>query len=225
MPNVAVVLSGCGFLDGSEIHEAVSCLIHLARHGIEYRCFAPDVAQADVVNHATGKPGGEPRNCMVEAGRIARGQISPLSELHVERFDGVVFPGGFGAAKNLCTFAKDGPACTVNADVERVLKGFKSADKAIAMCCIAPAIAARLFGTAKGGDGCSVTIGNDAGTAGAIQKMGATHVATKVTEAHVDVANNLVTSPAYMFHATPWEVYQGIGTMVDRFAGLLKGAA
>ncbi|MCK6477635.1 MAG: isoprenoid biosynthesis glyoxalase ElbB [Phycisphaerales bacterium] len=221
MSTVAVVLSGCGFLDGSEIHESVSCLIHLARHGIEYRCFAPDVAQADVVNHATQKPAPEARNCLVEAGRIARGQIMPLAELHVQKFAGVVFPGGFGAAKNLCTFAKDGPACSVLPDVERVVKEFAAASRPIAMCCIAPVIAARVLGTAAGGRGCSVTIGSDTQTASAIQKMGASHVATNVTGAHVDEANRLVTTGAYMFHASPWDVFQGIGAMIDRFATMV----
>ena len=219
---VAVVLSGCGFLDGSEIHEAVSCLVHLSRHGISYRCFAPDAPQADVVNHAAGQPARESRNCMVEAARIARGQISPLADLKDQGFDGIVFPGGFGAAKNLCTFAKDGPSCTVQGDVDRVLKAFRSAHKPIAMCCIAPAIAARVFGTTGGGSGCSVTIGDDAGTASAIQAMGATHVVTKVTQAHVDAGAKLVTSPAYMFHASPWDVFQGIGAMIDEFARLLQ---
>src|SRR5512140_3595811 len=103
MPKIAVVLSGCGRADGSEIHESVSILIHLARAGAAYHCFAPDQAQSDVVNHATGKPAKETRNCLVEAARIARGEITALAKLDVDAYDGVIFPGGFGAAKNLCT--------------------------------------------------------------------------------------------------------------------------
>lgn len=215
MPTAAVVLSGCGFLDGSEIHESVSCLVHLARRGIDARCFAPDSPQAGVVNHATGKPTGESRHCMAEAARIARGRILPLAELHVTSYDGVVFPGGFGAAKNLCTFAADGPACTVAADVERVIQEFRSAGKPIAMCCIAPVIAARVLGASGG---CTVTIGRDPSTAAAIEAMGSRHHPTSVTEACADDAHRLVTTGAYMFEATPWEVFQGIGAMIDRFA-------
>lgn len=221
MPSVAVVLSGCGFLDGSEIQEAVSCLIHLARRNIAYTCFAPDIAQADVINHATSKPTGETRRVLAEAARISRGQILPLAELHTERFDGIVLPGGFGAAKNLCTFASQGPDCTVNPDVSRVLKEFHAARKPIALCCIAPAIAAKVFGTASGGPGCSITIGNDAGTAAALTKLGATHVEKPVTQAHLDQTNRIVTTPAYMYHANPWEVFQGIGAMIDSFGNLL----
>jgi enhancing lycopene biosynthesis protein 2 len=212
---VAVVLSGCGFKDGSEIHEAVSCLIHLDRHQASVSCFAPDKPQADVVNHATGKPATETRNVMVEAGRIARGQIAPLSRLDVEAFDAVVFPGGFGAAKNLCTFAKDGPDCRIDPDVERVVKGFKAAGKPIAMCCIAPVIGAKVLGTMAGGPGCEVTIGADAGTADAIAKMGSKNLPREVTEAVVDTKNRVVTTPAYMCDAGPHGVFTGIGKMID----------
>ncbi|MCC6427433.1 MAG: isoprenoid biosynthesis glyoxalase ElbB [Phycisphaerales bacterium] len=221
-PTVAVILSGCGFLDGSEIHEATSCLIHLARHNINYRCLAPDITQADVVNHAQQKPASESRNVLAESARIARGQIAPLAELHAEKFDGIVFPGGFGAAKNLCTFAKDGPNCTVNPDVARIIKEFHAAGKPLAMCCIAPVLAAKVLGTASGGKGCNITLGNDANTAAAITKMGATHTNTTVTQAHTDPTNKLTTTAAYMYHANPYEVFQGVGAMIDRFAEMLR---
>jgi enhancing lycopene biosynthesis protein 2 len=216
MPKIAVVLAGSGRGDGSEIHESVSCLIHLARLEADYQCFAPDLPQADVINHLTGKAEpGQSRNMLVEAARIARGDIRPLSELKPDDFDGIVFPGGFGAAKNLCTFAKDGENCTVLPDVERVVKGFHSAGKPIAMCCIAPVIGARVLGKAKGGPGVQVTIGDDSGTAAAIAKMGAENITRKVTQVAVDETNRISSTPAYMYgDANPWEVYQGIGQMI-----------
>lgn len=209
-PKVAVVLCGSGRGDGSEIHESVSCLIHLSRLGAQYRCFAPDAPQADVVNHATGETvPGETRNQMVEAARISRGEISPLASLDVEAFDAVVFPGGFGAAKNLCSFAKDGAECWVNPDAERVIKGFRAAGKPIGMCCIAPVMAARVLGA-------TVTIGDDPGAAEAIKAMGGRNVVKGVTEAQTDEANRVVTSPAYMYgDARPHEVYEGIGQMIE----------
>lgn len=227
MAKVAVVLSGCGRGDGSEIHEAVSCLIHLSRLGASYACFAPDAPQADVVDHAAGKPvPGERRNQLVEAARIARGDIAPLSGLDPDAFDAVVFPGGFGAAKNLCTFAKDGENCTVIPDVERVIKGFQASRKPIGLCCIAPVIAAKVLGKAGGGPGCSVTIGDDAGTAGAIGRMGSSHVVKKVTEAVIDEKNRLSTSPAYMYgDATPHQVFEGIGRMIEQTLGMARKGA
>lgn len=215
MATIAVVLSGCGRGDGSEIHEAASCLIHLDRHRATYRCFAPDKMQSDVVNHAVGATSPEKRNVMVESARISRGDITPLAKLNVDEFDAIVFPGGFGAAKNLCTFAKDGANCSVDPDVERVVKGFRAKGKPIAMCCIAPVIAAKVFGTKAGGPGCEVTIGDDGATAGAIAAMGSKNLARPVTEAVVDTGNRLVTTPAYMCDTGPYGVFTGIGRMID----------
>lgn len=219
--NVAVILCGCGRADGSEIHESVSCLIHLARLGATYRCFAPDGPQADVVNHLTGTPTQESRNMLVESARISRGEISPLATLRVEEFDAVVFPGGFGAAKNLCTFAKDGENCSAHPEVERVIKAFHSAGKPVGMCCIAPVIGARVLGKAKGS--VSVTVGAASPASEAVVKMGARHEARGVTEACIDEAARVATAPAYMDDAaSPWQVYEGIGRMIEatlRMAG------
>jgi enhancing lycopene biosynthesis protein 2 len=222
MPKVAVVLSGCGVFDGTEIHEAVSVLLHLSRAGVAYDLFAPDVAQMHVVNHLTHEPTNEQRNVLVESARIARGKIAPLAKLDAKAYDAVLFPGGFGAAKNLCDFATAGHSCHVNPEVERVMKAFHAAKKPIGMCCIAPVIAAKVFGTAAGGPGCSVTIGNDGGTAGAIEKMGSKNVAKAVNQALVDESNKLVTAPAYMYDAAIHEVYDGIGEMVKGVLGLIR---
>jgi enhancing lycopene biosynthesis protein 2 len=219
---VAVVLCGCGRADGSEITEAVSTLIHLSRAGLAFRCFAPSEPHAEVVNHLTGKATGESRNMLVEAARIARGEITPLSELRESNFSAVVFPGGFGAAKNLCTFAKDGPDCTVHKDVARVLHEFHAKHKPIALICIAPVLAARVLGTRAGGPGCTVTIGSDAGTAQAISAMGATNAPRTVQEAHVDSANLIISTPAYMCDAKPHEVFDGIGALVDALRTMIR---
>ncbi len=207
---VAVVLSGCGVMDGSEIHEAVSVLLHLSRAGAEYQCFAPDKDQMHVVDHATGEASsGERRNVLRESARIARGEIRPLTELEPTDFDAVILPGGFGAAKNLCDFAVKAADCTVDPEVERVVKAFRGAGRPIGMCCIAPVIAAKVL------PGCRVTIGNDEGTASAIKAMGSENVDRPVTEACVDEEHNLVTAPAYMYgDAAVHEVYDGIGEMV-----------
>ncbi len=216
--NAAVVLSGCGRGDGSEIHEATSILIHLSRLGVTYQCFAPDKAQADVVNHLTGEPSTESRNCLVEAARIARGNIKPLSELcklGSAGYDCLMFPGGFGAAKNLITFAKDGAAAVVDEEVERVFGDFRSAGKPIGLCCIAPVIAAKLMGDPARG-GVTVTVGDDAGVSGVISGWGSRNKVVPCEAAVVDAERKVATSPAYMYgDASPWQVYQGIGKMVE----------
>lgn len=219
-----MVLSGCGFLDGSEIHEAVSLLVHLDRAGLASECFAPDVPQADVVNHATKSPvADERRSVLAESARIARGRIRPLASLHAADFDAIALPGGFGAAKTLCTFAADGPACRILPDVARVITEFHAARKPIGLCCIAPVLAAKVLGTAAGGPGCEVTLGHDAGVARAIAAMGARHVDKPVTAAHTDAAHRVVTTPAYMEETGPYAVFTGIGAMVDELTRLLRG--
>ncbi len=215
-PHIAVVLSGCGVNDGTEITEAVSVLVHLSRLGAKVSCFAPDAPQASVINHATGQPAaGASRNMMVESARISRGVITSLAKLRAADFDAVIFPGGYGAAKNLSDFATKGADCTVLPDVERVLKDFHAAKKPIGLCCVAPAIAARVLGTRRDGPGCTITLGDGKGTADAVGSMGSQHAARSVTDVCIDEKNRLITSPAYMYDAKPHEVFEGIGRMSE----------
>lgn len=210
---VAVCLSGCGFLDGAEIHEAVLTLLALDEAGAEIICCAPDVPQADVVNHARQQPeAGASRNVLAESARIARGEIKKLSDVRAADIDALIFPGGFGAAKNLCTFAKDGPDCQVNSEVERLVGEMIEARKPIGAICIAPAMIARVLG--KRDLHPKLTIGNDAGTAGAINAMGGQHVDCRVTEAVTDENLKVVTTPAYMLGPGPKHVRAGISKCV-----------
>ena len=143
---VGVVLSGCGFLDGAEIHEAVCTLLSLDRHGAKLVAAAPDVPQLHVVDHLKGAPSeGETRGVLAEAARIVRGQIAPLSTISARDLDALIFPGGYGAAKNLCTFAVEGRAMRVQPDVERIVREMRGAGKPMGFICIAPVIAGRLF--------------------------------------------------------------------------------
>lgn len=223
---VAVVLSGSGVYDGSEIHEASAVLVHLSRGDADVSIYAPDVDQMHVIDHTKGAPmEGQIRNVLVESARIARGKISPLSALNAEGHDAVVFPGGFGAAKNLSSFAVDGANCTVNNDVERVLKEFHKAKKPIGFSCISPVLAAKVL------PGCEVTVGQDkeeggkypyAGTAGAIQEMGGKHVNKNVNEIHVDETNQIVTTPAFMCETKVHEIHDGIGKMIEAVLKLAK---
>lgn len=205
---VLVILSGCGVYDGSEIHEAVITLVALSAAGASVTCAAPNKDQMHVINHASGEEMAERRNVMVEAARISRGNIADLSEVDVADFDAVFLPGGFGAAKNLCTFATEGPDCTIDGEVQRVLQGFHSAQKPVGAVCIAPAVVVKALG------GVSVTIGADPGTASALEAMGGHHATRTVTECHVDETNKIVTAPAYMLEAPLHEIAVGIQSAV-----------
>jgi enhancing lycopene biosynthesis protein 2 len=210
MKKIAVVLSGSGVYDGSEIHEAALTLLAIDRNGAKYECFAPDVEQAHVINHLTGQEMPEKRNVLVESARIARGKIRPLSEYKAKDFDAIIFPGGFGAAKNLCTFAFDGADCTINADVENAVKATIGAGKPVGALCIAPVIVAKLL------EGVNVTIGSDKGTINAIETMGGSHTETTHGEVVVDQKYKLVTTPCYMLDATIGQIADGAENVVKK---------
>ncbi|MGE9744840.1 isoprenoid biosynthesis glyoxalase ElbB [Bdellovibrio bacteriovorus] len=206
MKKIAVVLSGCGHRDGSEITESVSLLIGLHQAGAEVHCFAPDI-QIPITNHINGETQGEKRSLLTEAARIARGHIQSLDKLHAKDFDAVVFPGGYGAAKNLSNWAEKGAQCEVNPDVKRVILEFHSASKPIGALCIAPVLVAKVLGDKK----VTVTIGDDAATAAEIEKTGAIHEECPVNDYITDRESKVVTTPAYMYgDAKPNEVFAGI---------------
>lgn len=211
MKQVAVILSGSGVFDGAELHEAVLTLLAIEQEGASYQCFAPDVAQLHVVNHLTGEVSeGEARNVLVESARIARGNIKPVTECDVNAFDALILPGGFGAAKNLCTFAVDGANCTFNEDVVEICEAFARAKKPAAYACIAPALAAKVYGNQT-----KMTIGNDNDTANALNALGACHVDCAVDEVVVDNDAKLVTTPAYMMANSISEAHASISKMVS----------
>jgi enhancing lycopene biosynthesis protein 2 len=207
MARVGVILSGCGVQDGSEIHEAVLTLLALDRAGADAVVAAPDRDQAEVVDHRTGKKSRSRRNVLTESARIARGAISDVADLRADDLDAVVLPGGFGAAKNLSTFAVDGADCTVDEDVAKLLRAMHKAGKPIAALCIAPAILARVLGKKAAPD---LTVGNDPDTAAALEKMGAKHHETSVTQVLVDDANRIVSTPCYMLAERIGDVATGI---------------
>ncbi|VVM93981.1 isoprenoid biosynthesis glyoxalase ElbB [Pseudomonas fluorescens] len=208
---VAVILSGSGVYDGAEIHESVITLLRLDQRGAQVQCFAPNIAQLHVINHLTGEEMPESRNVLVESARIARGNIKDIREADVDDFDALIVPGGFGAAKNLSNFAVEGAGCSVQPEVLALAEAFAEAGKPCGLICISPALAAKIYGP-----GVTCTIGNDADTATAMNKMGATHEDCAVTEIIEDKARKLVTTPAYMLAQNISEAASGINKLVDR---------
>lgn len=213
---VGVLLSGCGVFDGSEIHEAVLTLLFLDRKGAKVQCMAPDVDQLHVINHLTQTPSDEKRNVLVESARIARGDIKAVAAIRADDIDALIIPGGFGAAKNLSDFAVNGPEATVHPEVQRLLDELANQSKPIGAICIAPATLTRALGRRSP----QVTIGNDIGTADAIQTMGGTHTVCGVDDICVDEKNRLVTTPAYMLGPGIKDVAVGIEKLVEKVLSL-----
>lgn len=212
MKKVAVVLCGSGFKDGSEIRESVGVLWALSAQNADVKMFALDEPQFEVVNCLTGESvPSEKRNQLVESARIARGKVAPLTQLEVKNFDVVIFPGGFGAAKNLCSFAREGSKGKVHPEVVRVIKGFHDAAKPIGAVCIAPAIVAMALPNA----GIELTLGAAGEASQEVEKLGHKHVVKKANDFHYDSKHKVATSPAYMYDdAKLHDIFAGIQGLV-----------
>ena len=208
MKKFAVILAGCGVYDGAEIHEATLTLLALKKSGADYGIFAPDIVQHHVVNHLTGQEMPEKRNVLVESARIARGAISSIDRFRPEDFDAIILPGGFGVAKNLCTWAFEGDKCIIDPGVEKALKAMHAAGKPVGAMCIAPVIIGKLF------PGTNVTTGDDPASAGFIHKMGSSYTKTTHGEVVIDRERKIFTTPCYMLDANIVQVAEGAENIV-----------
>ena len=216
--HIAVILSGCGVFDGSEIYESTLAFLAIEHNGSTYECFAPNIPQAKVVNHLTGEEvAGETRNVLVESARLCRGEIKDLNELKVEDFDAMVLPGGFGAATSLSDFATKGADATINDGVYKAVRSFADVKKPVGFICIAPALIPLIYKK-----GVQVTIGNDEETAAAITKMGAIHVECSVDDFVADLVKKVVTTPAFMLAKNITEANTGIENMVTELISMCE---
>lgn len=213
---IAVILSGSGVFDGSEIHETVATLLAIDRAGLKNQCFAPDKDQYHVINHITGEEMPEKRNILVESARISRGNVLPITDFDAADFDALILPGGFGAAKNLSTFAFEGTECTIDPEVERVVLAMHKAKKPIGAICISPVLISKII------QGATVTIGTDKETAAAIETFGGKHESCLGSEILVDHDNKLVTSACYMLNSSISVVAQGAENTVLELMKMMK---
>ena len=213
MKKFAVILSGCGVFDGSEIHEAVLTLLAIEKNGAEYRIFAPDILQHHVINHLTHEVMKETRNVLVESARIARGSIRPLTEFHAKKFDALIIPGGFGSAKNLSTWAFDGDRSTVNPEVSAAIKSMHALKKPVGALCISPVVIAGVI------RGTILTTGNDPSSAAYIEKMGSAYRKAGHGEVVIDQENNIFSTPCYMLDAGISQIAEGADHIVRAMLG------
>ncbi len=216
-PTIAVVLSGCGALDGSEVHEATLTLLALDRTGVNYECLAPNIPQKRVFNMFTKETvKGEARNVLEEAARIGRGKIKDIAQANPADYVAIVFPGGFGAALNLCSFGLNKENYSIQKDVLAFSQAMIAAGKPAGFICIAPVLAPKLYAP-----GIKITIGNDKETAAILEKLGAQHVECVATECVVDKEHKVVSTPAYMLANSIKEVATGIECLVKEVLAFL----
>lgn len=209
MKNIAVIISGCGHLDGAEIRESVLALLYLDKAGANYQIFAPDWDQHHVINHITGKEIAEKRNILVEAARIARGNVKALENINIDEFDGLIIPGGFGVAKNLSNIAFVGGDGDANPQISTIIKGFLREKKPIGAICIAPAM---LVAAVRDVTVALVTIGEENDL---IAKLGGKHQICDSDEIAIDQANKIVTCSAYMREDRISHIAIGIEKLVN----------
>ncbi|HLF67250.1 MAG TPA: isoprenoid biosynthesis glyoxalase ElbB [Gammaproteobacteria bacterium] len=210
MKPIAVILSGCGVFDGSEIYETVITLLALDRAGATYQCLAPAL-NFNVVNHVTQQASGEQREVYTEAARLARGNIKPLGSARADDYAAMIIPGGFGAAKNLSDFAQKGKDATVNPELLAFAKGIAQQHKPAGFICIAPTLISAIYGA-----GVELTIGTDEKTASVLTAMGAFHKSCSVTEYVADAQHKVVTTPAYMLAQSISQAAFGIERLVEQ---------
>ena len=214
--SIAVILSGSGNQDGSEIHEASLTLWAIHKNGADYQCYAPNIPQYHVLNHLTGQEMDETRNVLIESARIARGNVKDLATYDQTNHDALVIPGGLGAAKNLSSFAFEGENCNVNADVKQAVEQMVKAAKPIGALCIAPVILARII------DNALITIGQSSEVITKINAMGAQHESTLQGEIAVDTLRKLVTTPCYMLEARVDQIGDGTDKLIQKILQLME---
>ena len=217
MSKIGIVLSGCGVNDGSEIHEAVITMLELDKAGADMLLMAPNIDQLHVINHATGEEMDDSRNVLVESARISRGDIEDIAVVTSENVDALIFPGGFGVAKNLSDYAMAGVECSVNPDVLRLSREVHNEGKPIGAICIAPAIMAMILSGKT-----ELTVGFDEQTASDIDAMGAKHVLCPVDEIVVDKEKKVVSTPAYMEAKSIKEAALGIEKLVAEILNMIN---
>ncbi len=225
MKKVAVILSGCGVYDGSEIQEVVFTLLEIAAEGASYQCFAPDINQHHVINHLTGEEMKETRNIKIEAARIARGEVKSLSEFEFKDYDALVIPGGFGAAKNLTKWAFNGPEGDILPDVKSAILQMVKAGKPLVGLCMGPTVIAK----ALEGEGIKpkLTVGSTkakspydiAAISAGMEKVGAIAQMREIDEIMMDKDLKIITAPCYMMEGNIVDVHknvkQAIKTLFD----------
>ena len=224
---IGVLLSGNGVYDGAEIHEAVLTLLAIEEMGWESVCLSIDRPQHHVINHLTGESMEESRNMLVEAARIARGNIQNISEIQPADIDALVIPGGFGSAKNFSSWAFEGPAGSILPEVKLLLVNLVNVGKPIVALCVSPVVVALALqgsgiqpqlslGSTQEGSPYDITAFN-----AGINQTGASTEEKTIREVLVDTQNRIICAPCYMMNASLSEVRANIKQAMQALNDLL----
>ncbi len=216
MRRFCLILFGSGHLDGSEIHEATYSLLALAKMGVEVDIFAPDRMQMHALNHYTKEDENYNRNILNESARIARGNIRPLKDLDIQRYAGLVIPGGFGVLKNNSNFPSELSEMIINTELEQIVKAFHEAKKVICAICIVPSILALIFKDKN----VTLCTGLAPNYLKELEFTNNNIIAISSSDCIIDNDNKLITTPAFMNDAPFNVVYEGIEKAISEMIKL-----
>jgi enhancing lycopene biosynthesis protein 2 len=214
--NIGVLLSGNGVYDGAEIQEAVLTLLAIDEMGWNAVCISVDKPQHHVINHLTGEVMDESRNMLVEAARIARGQVIRIDEISPADIDALIIPGGFGSAKNFTSWAFDGPAGTILPEVKLLLVNLVNVGKPIVALCVSPVVIAKAFEgstihpTLSLGSSSEPSPYDIYGFNAGLEQTGAVTEERTIREVLIDPVNRIICAPCYMMNARITEIYANI---------------
>jgi enhancing lycopene biosynthesis protein 2 len=224
---IGILLSGCGVYDGTEIQEAVLSMLAITEAGHDYKCISVNKNQYHVVNHLTGETMDENRNMMVESARIARGEVQDINEISPAIIDGLVIPGGFGAAKNFTTWAFNGPDSDILPEVKLLIVNLVNAGKPIAALCVSPVVIAKALQNSNIQP--TLTLGttkeqspyNIEDFHKGVESIGAKTEEKPITDILVDYDNKIITAPCYMMNANILEVKNNIKKAVNQLIKMI----
>ncbi|KAL7302706.1 hypothetical protein TKK_0004760 [Trichogramma kaykai] len=235
---VAVVVSGCGDIDGSSILETTSLAVHLHRCGLAAELFGPDEETARFFDFRTRESYKNDetlwhkknrikvtRNTLSMAARLlVNHEVWPLEDLDYRRFKALVIPGGAGVGFILSNFLDAANTGIVNPNLKYKIEDFSKSKKPIGTISYAGILVAQVI------PGVRLTIGRSDGDAGLPRDLiglatafGAEHVDKRADETCEDVERNVYSTPGLTVRTDPRPaIFDGIGKLVDAISRRIK---
>jgi enhancing lycopene biosynthesis protein 2 len=221
MNNIALILSGCGAYDGSDIWEVVLISYELEKRGQNPIFYAPNIEQKEVIDHLNQVSLSDKRNVLSESARLVCGEIRDTKDLYGKDVDGLILPGGGGAINNLADSLGEENFLKVNPDVKRILREVYRRKKPIGACGLASLIVASALRDILETP-LTLTIGKDPKLIRQIEELGAVHVISRGTEAVVDSEHKVVSTPASLLKLKIIEIAQATENLVSGVLDFIK---
>ena len=218
MKKTAIILSGCGQVDGSETHETILTILALEQHNLDWEGLAPSGLQTEVYDHYTNtKENISPSSMITEAARLVRGNITIINAVNASDYAAVIIPGGAGVIKNLSNYSTAGINFTIHPELLAFMATIVRLQIPAGFICIAPILIPKLYGNKP-----KLTIGSNVELAAKIVQIGGEHCDCLANDIVIDHAQKIVSTPANMVAKNIVEVYHGIYKLVTQIANWIN---